>query len=376
MHRHSALHGHLQSVTQTRRAAGQGQRLPEIQAQAQYEPMEYTPSGQVQHLTISSDHQGQRIDNFLISRLKGVPKTRIYRMLRSGEVRLNGGRVQADTRLEEGQTLRIPPVRVGSTEPSQVEGAVRLAKGQKMASELEVIREEEDWLAIDKPAGVAVHGGSGVSLGAIESLRLSRPGQALELVHRLDRDTSGLLLLAKGRAMLLSLHRQLREGLMRKRYLAVVVGHWKVGPQGPTMLIKAPLKKVLGGNAERMVRVDPEGQASITRVRFLAHGALSDGRPVSLLQCEPLTGRTHQIRVHLQSQGFPILGDPKYGGADINASAAKLGLKRMFLHAWRLDFTSKSGTRIQLAAEPTQAFHTQLRLMGLNCPVSPPKEDS
>ncbi len=339
-------------------------------AQAQYEPMEYTPSGQVQHLPIEPGQDGQRIDNFLIGHLKGVPKTRIYRMLRAGEVRMDGRRVKADTRLVAGQMLRLPPVRMASLAAPDAEATWQLsAKAQRAVSQIQVLLETPSLLAIDKPAGLAVHGGSGVSLGVIEALREVRPAESLELVHRLDRDTSGLLLLAKSRPALLDLHRQLRDGHMRKRYLAVVAGTWPQGKDGPTSLIKAPLRKRVGGNGERMVNVSPDGQASMTRVRRLLDGDLPGFGPVTLVQAEPLTGRTHQIRVHLQHAGFPIVGDPKYGLATANAAAAKAGLKRLFLHAWRLAFDSPGlgaeSNRQEIVAEPNRTLVSQLRQMGL-----------
>ena len=348
-------------------------------AQAQYELMEYTPSGQVQHLPIEPGQDGQRIDNFLIGHLKGVPKTRIYRMLRGGEVRLDGRRVKADTRLVVGQMLRVPPVRVAELAAPDAESAWQLsAKAQRAVGQMEILLETPTLLAIDKPAGLAVHGGSGISLGVIEALREVRPTQSLELVHRLDRDTSGLLLLAKTRPALLALHQQLRDGQMRKRYLAVVACRWPQGRDGPTSLLKSPLRKRIGGNGERMVSVCPDGQPSITRIRRLLEGELPGFGVVTLLQAEPITGRTHQIRVHLQHAGFPIVGDPKYGLPLANAAASKAGLKRLFLHAWRLalDSPDADALRLEIVAQPNRTLASQLLQMGLVVPASQPKDTS
>jgi 23S rRNA pseudouridine955/2504/2580 synthase len=324
---------------------------------------------QVQHIEIGSDHDGQRVDNFLLGQLKGVPKSRIYSMLRNGEVRVDGGRVKPETRLAAGQRLRLPPVRQaqtglnesgGLTDPSQ-----RLL-AQRMAEGLPVVYEANGLLVVDKPAGMAVHGGSGIRLGVVEALRAQRQDPMLELVHRLDRDTSGLLMLATSRKALLSLHQQLRDGQMRKRYLAVVLGDWKPIGSDPTRLIKAPLLKTLSANGERWVRVDPKGQPSLTRVRLLAKGQLPKIGVISLLQCEPLTGRTHQIRVHLQSAGHPILGDPKYGLDEMNDLARQQGLSRMYLHAWRLAIgTDQAEGRLELAAEPNGPLRKDFETMGL-----------
>jgi 23S rRNA pseudouridine955/2504/2580 synthase len=285
---------------------------------------------------VTDDFSGQRIDNFLLSRLKGVPKTRIYRMLRSGEVRVNGGRIGADYRIQANDILRIPPVRVsqGTTArpEGQASGQVSPASAKAISEKIAVVFEDDGVLAINKPAGIAVHGGSGVKLGVIEALRQYRNPIFLELVHRLDRETSGLMLLAKKRSVLTGIHQQLREGRMKKRYLALVWGAWPKALE----VIDQPLHKWVNAKGERWVRVDPEGQTAITRVTCLQqvdHAAL--GR-LSLLRCEPITGRTHQLRVHLAFAGCPILGDPKYGKVDQDEAIRALGFKRMFLHAWQL----------------------------------------
>ena len=306
---------------------------------------------EVKFITVDEDCAGQRLDNFLIRHLKGVPKTHVYRIIRSGEVRVNKGRASADSRVAAGDVVRLPPVRVS-------ERMQEKAANPAPAREFPILLEDEWLLAIDKPAGVAVHGGSGVSFGVIEQLRRARPqARFLELVHRLDRDTSGILLVAKKRSALTALQDQFRERETGKTYLALVTGAWP----GNKKVIDAPLHKYLlpgkvgGGEGERRVKVvakdDPDGMRSVTLVkvarRFLGY---------TLLEVTIKTGRTHQIRVHLASQGHAIVGDDKYGDFDLNKSLQKQqgnsGLKRMFLHAWRLQFNHPSGgERIELLAE-------------------------
>jgi len=265
---------------------------------------------------------GQRIDNFLVARLKGVPKSHVYRILRSGEVRVNSGRVAASRRLEIGDRIRIPPIRVAEREAGDAPAP---------ALDLPVLFEDDCILAVDKPAGLAVHGGSGIAHGAIERLRAGRPqARFLELVHRLDRETSGVLLLAKKRAALTALHEDLRERAMDKRYLAAVAGRVR----DKVRRVKAQLRKFSTGEGERRVAVDErEGQEAETLFRLLARND-----EFSLLEAELLTGRTHQIRVHLAHIGHPILGDEKYGDFALNQALRKRGLKRMFLHAAELSF--------------------------------------
>ena len=268
----------------------------------------------------------QRVDNYLTRLLKGVPKSHIYRILRSGEVRVNSGRVGPEHRLKAGDRLRLPPVRTAqraiATQPA-TPVTPRLAG--------RVLHEDDALIVLDKPAGMAVHGGSGVSVGLIEQLRRERPqARFLELVHRLDRDTSGVLLVAKKRPALTGLHAQLREGAAQKFYLTLVSGPWRNAKQA----VKLPLHKYIQRSGERRVRVEAEGQAAHTIFR------LKETFPgYSLLEAELKTGRTHQIRVHLAHLGFPIAGDDKYGDFDLNKSVARQGLKRMFLHAYRLTFT-------------------------------------
>lgn len=298
---------------------------------------------------VDADSAGQRLDNFLIRHLKGVPKTHVYRIIRSGEVRINKGRVSADTRVEAGDVVRLPPVRISD---KVAEKAERPAP----AREFPILLEDEHLIAIDKPAGVAVHGGSGVSFGVIEQLRQARPASKfLELVHRLDRDTSGILLVAKKRSALTHLQDQFRERETGKTYLALVTGTWPANKK----VIDLPLHKYLQADGERRVRVttadDPDGMRSITlvKVRSTVPARAAQGLPaMSLLEVTIKSGRTHQIRVHLASQGHAIVGDDKYGDFDLNKRLQKLSMKRMFLHAWRLQFNHPaSGERVQLIAE-------------------------
>jgi len=286
------------------------------------------PAVEVKWLTVDEESAGQRLDNFLIRHLKGVPKTHVYRIIRSGEVRVNKGRASADTRIEMGDVVRLPPVRISD---KVAEKAARPAPGR----EFPLLLEDDALMAIDKPAGVAVHGGSGVSFGVIEQLRQARPlAKLLELVHRLDRETSGILLVAKKRSALKHLQDQFRERETGKTYLALVQGSW---PE-KLKVIDSALHKYLLPDGERRVKVtsneDTDGMRSITLVK-VAERLVG----CTLLEVTIKTGRTHQIRVHLASQGHPIAGDDKYGDFEWNKSLQKQGLKRMFLHAWRLQFT-------------------------------------
>ena len=290
----------------------------------------------VTHLVIGDEEQGQRLDNFLIRVCKGVPKSHLYRILRSGEVRVNSGRVDATYRLRAGDKLRIPPIRVAERAQDEVDEAA------KQRVELPVLYEDEALLVIDKPEGIAVHGGSGVSFGVIEALRRQRPqAKFLELAHRLDRETSGVLLVGKKRLALTTLHDMFREhgAGADKRYLVLVKGRW----MNATQHVKQPLFKYLTEGGERRVAVDPQGKPSHTVFRLLARWP-----EMSLLEAQLKTGRTHQIRVHLAHLGFPILGDEKYGDFALNKSLKRDGLKRMALHAWRMAF------RHPLTAEPLE----------------------
>ena len=317
--------------------------------------MSQSPNSQapaVRHLTVDEESAGQRLDNFLIRELKGVPKTHIYRIIRSGEVRRNKGRVGADDRVQPGDVLRIPPIRLSErAEEKQLNPAP--------ARQFPVIFEDEAFFAIDKPAGVAVHGGSGVSFGVIEQIRQARPGaQLLELVHRLDRETSGLLLIAKKKSALKALQDQFRERATGKTYLALVKGAWPA----KLKVLDQPLHKYLLADGERRVKVttkdDPDGMHSVTLVKVAARipappalaASLPDG--LSLLEVTIKTGRTHQIRVHLSHAGHPIAGDDKYGDFELNRQLSRNGLKRMFLHAWRLRLSHPvTGNPIELHAE-------------------------
>ncbi len=298
---------------------------------------------------VDAESAGQRLDNFLIRHLKGVPKTHVYRIIRSGEVRLNKGRTSADARVAPGDLVRLPPVRVSDK-------VLDKAERPAPAREFPILLEDEHLIAIDKPAGTAVHGGSGVSFGVIEQLRQARPqARFLELVHRLDRETSGILLVAKKRSALTHLQDQFRGRETGKTYLALVTGHWPANKK----VIDTPLHKYLQEDGERRVRVttpdDPDGMRSVTLVKVrsqLAPRPLQGLPAMSLLEVTIKTGRTHQIRVHLSSQGNPIAGDDKYGDFDLNRRLQKQGLKRMFLHAWRLQFDHPaSSERLELRAE-------------------------
>ena len=282
-------------------------------------------SAGVQLVTVDPERDGQRIDNFLAARLKGVPRSLIYRILRTGQVRVNGRRAKPDTRLAGGDEVRIPPVRVAEREPSAAPAGDRLER-----IEAAIVHEDRDFLVLDKPSGVASHGGSGISHGAIELLRAARPHDSLELVHRLDRDTSGVLVLARRRAALTGLQAAIREGRATKRYLALVRGHL---PQA-RLTVDAPLRKSILQGGERMVRVDPEGKASVSH--FIGIERHADA---SFVEVAIETGRTHQIRVHGAHIGHPLAGDDKYGDKAFNRRMRDAGLKRLFLHAARFEFS-------------------------------------
>ena len=277
----------------------------------------------VRQLEVGAERDGQRIDNALATILKGVPKSLIYRILRTGQVRVNGKRAKPDTRLAAGDMLRIPPVRVAERE-SGVAPAGQVAEVADA-----VIFEDKHFLVIDKPAGVASHGGSGVSHGAIEMLRAARPKESLELVHRLDRDTSGVLVFARTRPALTGLQALIRGGEVTKQYLCLMTGT----PSRAKFDVNAPLQKSILQGGERMVRVSDNGKPSLTFFREIEQypGA-------RLMEATLGTGRTHQIRVHAAHVGHPLAGDPKYGDAEANQRFRKKGLKRMFLHASHMSF--------------------------------------
>jgi len=285
----------------------------------------------VRLLEVTADEAGQRIDNFLARHLKGVPKTYIYRILRRGEVRVNSGRIQAKYKLCAGDRVRIPPVRVTAN------NATVVRPGVGMDLEERILYENDVCLVLNKPAGIAVHGGSGLSYGVIEALRAARPGDAyLELAHRLDRETSGCLVIAKRRSFLRAFHEQLRQGEVSKHYLALTAGRW----QGGKRSVDAPLRKNQLRGGERMVTVDREGKQAVTVFRPVTRFA-----EATLVDVELKTGRTHQIRVHAAHMGHPLAGDTKYGDAAFNRQMRNHGLTRLMLHAHLLEF------RLPLAAD-------------------------
>jgi len=321
----------------------------------------------VKTLTVDEDGAGQRLDNYLVRHLKGVPKTHVYRIIRSGEVRVNKARAAADTRLSSGDQVRVPPVRVSERVAEKAQAMAQQVASHAPARDFTVLFEDDSMLAIDKPAGVAVHGGSGVSFGVIEQLRMARPqAKFLELVHRLDRETSGILLIAKKRSALKNLQDQFRERETGKTYLALVIGQWLANKK----VLDKPLHKYLLADGERRVKVvakdDPDGMPSLTLVKVRAASGATGAAQLagergadpgySLLEVTIKTGRTHQIRVHLASEGMPIAGDDKYGDFERNKALARanapVALKRMFLHAWRLQCNHPvTGARMELQAE-------------------------
>ena len=318
------------------------------QADSAVVAVEQVQAVQVKLITISEEDVGQRIDNFLLKKCKGVPKSHVYQILRSGQVRVNKGRINQLYRLKLNDVVRIPPVRIAE---KKVES--EFTKAPK--AEFTILFEDTHLLIIDKPSGVAVHGGSGVSYGVIEQLRAARPeAKFLELVHRLDRETSGILLLAKKRSALTNLHEQMREGLTDKRYLTLIRGEWR-GELRQRQHIKLPLHKYTAADGERRVRVQADGMASHTVFTLLRRYG-----EFALLEAELKTGRTHQIRVHLSASGFAIAGDEKYGDFALNRQLLRsenkaegrvenkveskvenkrIPLKRMFLHAHQITFT-------------------------------------
>ena len=307
-------------------------------------------------IRVEPDRQGQRIDNFLITALKGLPRSRVYQMLRRGEVRVNGGRVKQHYRLQPGDRLRIPPLIDDTARPVR-------APPEALAARIEaaIIYEDASLLVVNKPGGVAVHGGSGRVHGVIEALRAARPGERhLELVHRLDRDTSGALLVAKKRSLLRQLHADLREGRVDKRYLALVRGLLPIA--GTT--VRAPLKKNTIRSGERVVRAGRDGKPAET-----AFVPLARCREATLCEARPTTGRTHQIRVHATEIDHPIAGDPKYGNRDFNRAMRDVGLNRMFLHASAVEIVSPdTGNRLQIRVPLDQALVSVLHALGLEPP--------
>ena len=294
-------------------------------------------AGKVSFVDIDEDRAGQRVDNFLLGHLKGVPKSKVYRIVRKGEVRVNKGRVKPDYRLQAGDKVRIPPVQVAESAPVKQAGS-KLLK----LLESSILFEDDALMIINKPSGLAVHGGSGINLGLIESLRQLRPEErSLELVHRLDRDTSGCVMVAKKRSMLRFLHQALREGTIKKRYLCLVAGKW---PKRK-LQVNAPLLKNQLNSGERMVRVDPDGKPSLTYF-----SVVKNFQDVTLVEAMPHTGRTHQIRVHARHAGHGLIGDQKYGDDELNKTMKQYGFNRLFLHAAALELALPDGSPLVVEA--------------------------
>lgn len=289
----------------------------------------------VRKVNVSEDEAGQRIDNFLARYLKGVPKSHIYRILRRGEVRVNSGRIRAQYKVCAGDTVRIPPVRISESKPGHVPG---------INLEQHVLFENPRLLVINKPSGIAVHGGSGLSYGIIEALRAERStAPYLELGHRLDRETSGCLVIAKRRSFLRAFHEQLQQGQVKKLYLALVDGQWQDGKR----TVDVPLRKNQLRGGERMVSVDPEGKTAISIFR-----PVSVYQDTSLVEIELKTGRTHQIRVHGQHIGHPLAGDEKYGDEQFNRRMRAIGLRRMLLHAHMIEFVDPYDDEVITVSSP------------------------
>jgi 23S rRNA pseudouridine955/2504/2580 synthase len=289
-----------------------------------------TARTEVRHFEVTEEEAGQRLDNYLQRVLAGVPRSRVYRVIRKGEVRVNGRRVGPDRRLEPHDRIRIPPMRLAPpVEPGQPPPDLATRVTQS------IVHEDQNLLVLDKPSGIAVHGGSGLSFGVIEALRSQRPGETLELVHRLDRDTSGCLIVARRPAVLRTLHALLREDGFEKRYLALVKGKWDLGAKR----IDVPLRTDTRVGGERTVRAAASGKRSVSDFRPVQFF----GRTATLMEVTLRTGRTHQIRVHAAHAGHPVAGDEKYGDAAFNEALAALGLRRMFLHAHSLSFSWPQG---------------------------------
>ena len=302
----------------------------------------------VEFVEVGDGHAGQRIDNFLISHLKGAPRTLIYRILRKGEVRVNKGRIRPEYRLQTGDLIRIPPLRLPPPEQPPLVG-----RGLLERLEAAIVYEDKQLLVVNKPAGIAVHGGSGLQFGIIEAFRQLRPQcKELELVHRLDRDTSGLLLLAKKRSQLRRLHAALRNNSIDKGYMALVAGSWPTSRKQ----VNAPLQRSNLRSGERMVEVNPAGKESLTLFRVLRRF----DNQATLVEASPVTGRTHQIRVHARYAGHPIAGDSKYGDDTFSKHIRELGGKCLFLHAHWLRIPQEEGPALELRAEPDAAWTTTL----------------
>ncbi len=316
--------------------------------------MTNTPSqtSGVQILEVAPELAGQRIDNFLRTQLRGVPKTLIYRILRKGEVRVNKGRIKPEYKLQAGDLVRVPPLRLAERDEPEP-----LAQGLLERLESAIVYEDKALIVLNKPAGIAVHGGSGLSYGVIEALRQLRPdAKELELVHRLDRDTSGLLMVAKKRSMLRHLHQALRGDGVDKRYMALVRGRWDTSKKQ----VSAPLLKNTLRSGERMVEVTEDGKEALTLFRVLRRF----GDFATLVEAKPVTGRTHQIRVHARHAGHSIAGDSKYGDEDFTREVRELGGKRLFLHAYALKVPLPDGGELMLEAPVDEVWARTLERLG------------
>lgn len=312
----------------------------------------------VEYISVTEDYAGQRIDNFLITRLKGLPKTRLYRILRKGEVRVNKKRAQPSYRLQAGDQVRLPPVELEDKNVPKTPGKQLM---EFLATR--ILYENEHLLILNKPSGIPVHGGSQVKLGLVEILRCMYPKlPQLELAHRLDADTSGCLIFAKKRSILREIHQLLREGKVRKVYQTLTKGHWKKNE----LRVDAPLHKNILSSGERIVRVNAEGKASVTIFR-----SLQTYKQAMLMEAVLETGRTHQIRVHAKHQGHPIAGDEKYGDKEFNKLMRQAGLKRLFLHAYFIDFTIPStGQHVQITAPLENDLTACLKALELTLPTA------
>ena len=306
---------------------------------------------EIRFFEVTADYEGQRLDNFLLARLKGLPKSMIYRVIRKGEVRVNKGRAKPDRKLLTGDSIRVPPIRTKEVEQA--------TPSQALVNTLEgaVLYDDNGLLIINKPSGLAVHGGSGINIGLIESLRQAYNAPYLELVHRLDRDTSGCVMVARKRSMLKHLQEALRhKGVIQKRYLALVEGHW---PKTLTV-VDVPLKRCEYPNGERVVRVSDDGKPSVTHFRVVQY---FEG--CTLVLAKPLTGRTHQIRVHAQHAGHALVGDEKYAAAELNKTMRPKGFKRLCLHAYSLDVRLPDETLLHVCAPLPADLQIPLAAMGL-----------
>lgn len=311
-----------------------------------------SPTSGVQMLEVAPELAGQRIDNFLRTQLRGVPKTLIYRILRKGEVRVNKGRVKPEYKLQAGDLVRVPPLRLAERDEPEP-----LAQGLLERLEAAIVYEDKALIVLNKPAGIAVHGGSGLSYGVIEALRQLRPdAKELELVHRLDRDTSGLLMIAKKRSMLRHLHQALRGDGVDKRYMALVRGRWETSKKQ----VSAPLLKNTLRSGERMVEVTEDGKEALTLFRVLRRF----GDFATLVEAKPVTGRTHQIRVHARHAGHSIAGDSKYGDEEFTREIRELGGKRLFLHAYQLKVPLPDGGELLLEAPVDEVWSRTLERLG------------